>query len=299
MVFLILGVSLVLTTFVLFMQRRWRGSGQRAILIVHEGGDEVRRPLTLMVIDADEEQATLVPLPTNWKVPAAVQYGSYASDALVGLTQLEQLHWRFLLLTLGLDLGVTIDDIVWTSKPPPLQLTDVRAVVGSTLLNRSYTTLMYWDRWRLWWQLQRIAEYHVQTADMAAMISSETGELDSAALERSAARLWQDRQIRQSEASVVILNASGQTGLANRTARALELAGYYVRNVETAPEEERSTVYRTSEVDKDESKRWARQRLELFLEKFDAKVDQERTQRARADFVIVIGKDIATLYKGK
>lgn len=281
---LIFFASLFLAVFVLFMQRRWRAPGQRAIVIVHDAVDPVRKPLTIVIIDPQSPRLTIAPLPPERSFSPLLGYGTYQSQALVGLTQLDGLKWDFLTGSLSLELGVALDGIIWSRSEKIESRGDVRAAVLAVLANRSATTLAYWDRGRLLAMLESIPDYKLDISFPA--------QADEDAVEKWAARTIQDNQIRSSGITVAIQNASGIQGLATRYSRMLRIMGYDVRNIETIPEQTRSRLVHRPEAESTSQGQWAIHRLVVAASYLEKEVDEELAQKLRSDLVLVLGTDM-------
>lgn len=159
---LVTAISLLLTVFVLFMQRQWKLPGQRALLVVHNGVDEVRKPLSIVVMRFSEQELFFLPIPEEQSVNVLSNDISYSSDALVGYTQLEEYRWEYLEYLVSLEYGVVLDGIVWTDlSPEELQANTWHSVAGQSLWRRAPTTLAYWDRVRWWRGMFGIPSYQV------------------------------------------------------------------------------------------------------------------------------------------
>lgn len=285
-------ISVLLIVFVLFRQREWRQPGQRAVLIVQEGQDEVRRPLTIAISDPETPKLVLMPLPRNQYVAAAVaSYGTYQTDALVGLTQLEKLDWAFLKQTVTWEYGVVIDGVVWTKASTVASLADVAKIAQAGIVNSLPTTLTYWDRWAWYQQLAKIPSYQGETVKLSDWLQPE-GQLQELSYDAWAERTIQDSQVRRANLSVVVQNASGVQGQASRVARALRLIGFGVRNIETLPEQSNTKILLSPDLKRTEPVvRWGEERLKRLFPYAGVEENSEITQRARADMVLLLGTD--------
>lgn len=295
--FLLMAViSLALTVFVLFMQREWRLSGVRTVVLVHmPESDVVRRKLTLVQLDQQQNQLTIVPLPPEQQVAIFNQPEvSFATDALYGYSQLEKKDSSWIRLQLALEYGVVVDGIIWTSDVTVTTKKEVMNNSWKTLVRQRPTSLTYWDR-LIWWQsLRKVEDFAVGTPiSLAEYVLPDTKELDFTRYDRWASQNVQDTQIRQTGMSVAVLNASGVQGQAQRFSRMLELIGYEVRSVDTIePQEKTKILLAPPEEDQTASQEWTRQRMKDIFSSYQIKQDEEETEKRRSEAVIILGKDL-------
>ncbi len=285
---LIFIISLGLAGFTLFMQRHWRDPGQRGVLIIHDGLDSVRKPLTLVVIDPESPRLVILPLPPEQSLTLLLNYGSYQSQALVRLTQLEKLRWDFLLSTLALQYGVALDGMIWTKLDKIESPGDLRSLALGSIFRQNPTTLAWWDRGRLLADLQRIPEHKVDR--------SFPTDADEAGLEQWASRLIQDTQIRHSGVTVAIQNGSGVQGLAARLSRMLRIMGYDVRALETVAEVSTSKLVFRPNFEENVGGHWARLRLQAVASFLSPETDAQLPEKLRADLVVIVGTDLKTKF---
>ncbi len=284
-------VSLFLVVFLLYRQREWEQRGQRAVLVVHEQEQGVRQRLTLVVADPIQSDIHILPLPEKqYVVTAIARYGAYQTDALAGLTLLEGLDWEFLEQSLSREYGVVIDGIFWTHESEIKSDAGVRGLAWQGILNRVNTTLSYWDRWT-WWRLVRsVPSYQVELAKTEDWVDAE-GRLRTLAYESWAEKKIQDEQIRQSGIAVVVQNGSQIQGEANRVARMLRIVGYAVRNIDTIDPQENTKIVLSQTREEKSEIAWAVSRLKELYPQATVEENTEVAQRARADIVLVIGKN--------
>lgn len=284
-------LSLFLTIFILFRQRRWVGNHQRAVLVVHEGIDEVRQPLSIVVLKPDKKVQVL-PIPPQQVIETPLDYGHYNSDALVGLTQLEHLRWDFLTYTVSLEYGVSIDGIIWTKQTELTQLSQVRKLALLALFNQRPNSLAFWDRLRLWQSLQQVPSYQFTLVDVSTYLDETTHQLDQTRYDRWAELYLQDAEIRGSDYSLVVQNATSVNGYATRVGRMLSLMGYYVRGLETVEEDSGTTLF----IEKGKSS-WPSDHLQHFFDALPLKRDNNLTTEKRTNAVLRLGNDQKDWYK--
>jgi hypothetical protein len=258
--------------------------------------DVVRKPLTLITIDSLNNKVVMAPLPAAQRLPVALTYGSYTVDALVGLTQLEKLRWDFLRLSLSLELGVAVDDIIWTKQTTVTTLGQLQGLAAASLWRPPYTTMTFWDRFTLWRQLMLIPSYQVETVKMADYLQADS-TLDAAAWDRAQPRWWLDRTVRQSGLSIVVQNGSGVSGYANRLSRALGLMGFAIRQVENIPDEPKTIILTKDRSSWNSAQQWAWSRLTTLLAPFPVRTDAAAADAQRVDMVIRLGKDQSRLFR--
>lgn len=280
------------------MQRRWKLAGQRAVLIVHDSVDEVRKPLSLAVVRPTSDELTLISIPPNQSINTLKNDVAYSSDALVGFTQLEGYSWQYLQYVAGLEYGVIIDGIVWSQQAPDqITLDSVRKLAQQSLFRQTPTTLAYWDRFMWWRSLSQIPNYEVEQASEMQQFLTEEQALDTTKYQKQFFSQVQDVAIRNSGWSVAILNGSGIQGYASRVASALEMMGYEVRSVDTIESTEHSAlVFAPQRADSFIEEQWAQQRLRDFFHPFERREDEELTRRRRSNAVIILGTDQSTLW---
>lgn len=288
---LVFFLSLVLAIFILFRQRRWEGNHQRAVLVVHQGQDEVRQALTIVVLKP-EKKVQVLPIPARQVIETPLDYGSFNSDALVGLTQLEKLQWEFLTYTLSLEFGVGIDGIIWTKDEQINQLSQLKKLSIMSILNQRPTTMAFWDRLKLGQSLQRVPSYQFELVDVNIYLDESTNRLDKTRYDRWAELYLQDAEIRGSDFSLVVQNATSVNGYATRVGRMLGLMGYYVRGLETVEEDADTTLYITKG-----NLVWPGDRLRNFFAALPQKRDDELPQEKRTNAVLRLGNDQKEWYR--
>jgi hypothetical protein len=282
---LVFVLSTLLAIFILFRQRTWRGNNQRAFLVVYESPGEVRRPMSLVVLKP-QRKVQVIPLPPEQIMEAPFGYGNYTSDALVGLTVLENLRWDFLQYVVALEYGVGVDGIIWSEQSDMGKLTEVKKLALLAALNQRPTTLAFWDRLILWQWLLRVPAYQFEMVDVKTYLNNETHQLDQARYDRWAELYLQDTSIRQSNYSVVVQNGTGVDGYAGRVGRMLSLMGFYVRGLETINEQKESTL-----VIEKQNQNWPGERLEMILKLWKKKRDTGLTTEKRVNAVLQLGTD--------
>ena len=265
------------------MQRKWRGVGQRGVVIVHNSVDEVKKPLTLAVIEPSSGSLTLLPLGPEKSVSTALEHGLYPTQALVGLGQLEKLDWSFLLTTLSLEYGVVLDGVIWSSESQVVSVADVRDAAWTALRPGAQTTLPFWDRISFWLLAQRISDYRVNT-DFDPEWSSDI-------FDRWAGKELQDPQIRGSGLTLAIQNGSGIPGLATRFSRSLKLMGYDVRSVETVDTRKTSELVLGDVGKKNTTQLWAQNRLRALFSELSVRNNPDLLTDTRSDGVVIFGTD--------
>lgn len=288
---LVFFLSLALTIFILFRQRRWEGNHQRAVLLVHEGQDEVRQALTIVVLKP-EKKVQVLPIPSKQVIETPLDYGSFSSDALVGLTQLENLQWEFLTYTLSLEFGVGIDGIIWTKDEQVNQLSQLKKLALMSILNQRPTTMAFWDRLKLGQTLQQVPSYQFELVDVNIYLDEASNRLDKTRYDRWAELYLQDAEIRGSDFSLVVQNATSVNGYATRVGRMLGLMGYYVRGLETVEEDSGTTLYITKG-----NLVWPGDRLRNFFSALPQKRDDQLPQEKRTNAVLRLGNDQKEWYR--
>lgn len=287
-------LSVLLTIFILFRQRQWRGQEQRSVIVAHlpEQENQVRQKLSVILFRPGEEIHVLQ-IPARLKIETPLEYGIYESDALVGLTQLEDLKWDYLRYSISLELGVAIDDVVWTSQSEITKINQLRRLAFWAFLNQRDSTMSLWDRGKMWWWSVRLPSYQLESTDLSKYLTS-TDELNEDSYDRWAQLYLQDSQIRASDFSVVVRNGSGINNYASRVARFLTLTGYYVRSVETVDQQEdqeETALFLQSRPDS-----WPAWRLLSLVDEFPWYKDKQLTQDNRAQAVWVIGTNERQLF---
>jgi len=283
-------LSTVLSVFILFRQRQWQGDHQRAVLVVHSVGDEVRQPLSLVIVKP-ENKIQVLPLPPDQIVETPLDYGGYATDALVGLTQLENLRWEYLTYAVSLEYGVAIDGIVWSKEPDLKNLSQVRKLAFLALINRQPSTIVFWDRFKWWVWLQRVPSYQFESVDVAQYVDGNR-RLDQARYDRWAELYLQDSAIRGSDYSLIVQNGTGVDGYAHRVGRMLGLMGFYVRGLETIDGLEKSAVLLEKGAEP-----WSAQRLQSVFSSFPSKKDPGLVEEKRTNAVLRVGTDQSVYFK--
>lgn len=287
---LVFLLSSLLTIFILWRQRQWRGDHQRAIVVVHQLEDEIRHPLSLVVF-RPEDKVQILELPPHQLVETPLEYGTYTTDALVGFTQLEDLQWEYLQYTLSLEYGVALDGIVWSTQSELSQIDHVRRMALLSLINQCPSTLAFWDRMKMWLWAQRIPTYQLESTDLNQYLKDDN-RLDQTRYDRWAELYLQDVAIRSSDFSVAVHNGTSINGYAKRVARMLNLMGYYVRNVETVDAEDTSRIWHDGNISS-----WPAQRLRNVTSVFSWKKDKQRVEEVRSEVLWLLGTDQRELFK--
>lgn len=284
----------VLTIFILFRQSEWSGKQQRGVILIESRPDEVRQPLTLVIMKPDNK-VFVMPIPAQQKIETPFNYGTYSSDALVGLTQLEQLDWEYLEYTLALEFGVALDGIIWTDTPAS-SVGELRSLGLQAVLNRKASTVSWWDRMTWWRWLQQVPTYQLETLDMSNYLIGDTNMLDTTRYDRWAELYLQDPDIRGNGFSVSVQNGSGIEGYASRVGRMVGLMGYDLRSIDTVGTSTISELLWAETLQRDN---WSAQRLQEVLEPFRARVDQGANEQARSQAIIRLGTDQSTLFQSR
>lgn len=288
---LVFLLSSLLSIFILWRQRAWVGNHQRAVVVVHQTQEEVRHPLSI-VIFKPEEKIQVLRLPPEQMIETPLEYGTYTSDALVGLTQLEGLKWDYLQYALSLEYGVALDGIIWSQTAELNQVSQIRGLALRSVFNRRPSTLAFWDRMKMWLWSQRVPNYQLEVTDMARYLEEDSKKLDQTRYDRWAELYVQDVAVRGSDYSVAVHNGTNINGYAKRVSRMLGLMGYYVRAVETVQPQEQSIIWHESG-----TATWPAQRLKAVANVFDWKKNAEKTSDARADAVWQLGSNERELFQ--
>lgn len=288
---LVIGLSILLATFLLFSQRQWKSDQLRSVVIIHSLGDEVRQPLTLVVV-RPENKVQVIAIPPDQVIETPFGYGSYNSDALAGLTQLEHLKWSFMAYSLSLEYGAGIDGFIWAENNQSItQLGQIKGLVSRSLISQRPTTLVFWDRLTLWLKLQRVPAYQLEVVNIKPYLDKTNNRLDQSRYDRWAELYLQDQHIRESDYSVIVQNGSGIDGYAQRVGRMLRLIGYYVRGLETIE------TSQNSEIITDQTTGWPLQRLESIMTVFSKRKDRQLLQEKRSNAIIRLGENQKDLLK--
>lgn len=280
-----------LTIFILFRQRKWEGAEQRAVLLIQSVPGEVRQPLSIVVLKPGEKIYLLQVSPQQ-KIETPFNYGIYTSDALAGLTQLENLDWEYLEYTVALEFGVALDGVIWTDTPVTNR-SELSSLSLQALLNRKANTLAWWDRMTLWRRVQQAPSYQVESIDLQQYLISGSQLLDTTRYDRWAELYLQDSTLRASGYSVAVQNGSGIEGYAGRVGRMLGLMGYDLRSIDTVGTSTISELLWAQEPKNE----WASKRLGAILETFTQRVDANTAEQARSQAVVRLGTDQAILFR--
>lgn len=283
--FLAVGAVVLL---VFFWQRRWHGQGLRAVLLVSQSEDRVRQPMKILLIDPSERTITQIPIPQETAWPALFKHGFFVSDALPGLTALEDYEADFLSSSIGMPLGIGIEGVLWRSKPLPTTRAQVVRWLWLHAINGAPTDLPLWDRWRLLgWVL------FTPASGWQDRVVPTTTEVDGTS-RLSKLKDWQDPVIRRSGATIVIRNGTDEPGLAARLAEGFEQWGFRVRNVETGEVGESRIVWSG---EKEGDLGWSLQQLLSVWRVLPTTVDQAALASQRADVILELGPDLVSRYR--
>jgi hypothetical protein len=284
-------VAWILTIFILYRQRRWQGPEQRAVLVVQSVPDTVRLPLRLVVLKPGEKIYILNISPEQ-KIATPFKYGTYTSDALVGLTQMEEMEWSYLEYLIALEFGVAVEGIIWTDSPVTSR-SELSALSLQAVLNRKSNTMPWWDRLTLWHRVQQTPSYQVESVDLGQYLISDTKLLDTTRYDRWAELYLQDSTIRGSGYSVAVQNGSGIEGYAGRVGRMLGLMGYDLRSIDTVGTSTLSEVI-WSQSNRNE---WESTRLQTLFSSFSQRIDPNTVEQARSRAVVRLGTDQTILFQ--
>jgi len=142
--------------------------------------------------------------------------------------------------------------------------------------------------------LQQVPAYQFELVDVAQYLDEATHRLDQARYDRWAELYLQDAEVRGSDYSLVVQNATSVNGYATRVGRMLGLMGYYVRGVETVEDGNVDTSLFTQ---KESAGTWPDNRLKTFFSALPQKRDDSLTQEKRTNAVLRLGDDQKDWYK--
>jgi hypothetical protein len=311
----ILATSIGIGFFLLKERATWNGNDQVGFVVVFGNDAEVSRPLALVVVKGTAHTATVMALPNTLEIETLRGYGNYKSSSLYGLSSLEKLPTSFVTQTLAMQFGINLTDVIWVpGKDMTLSSQRLAGAFFSGILLRNHSTFSLIDRFRLWRFFSSLRPDQFSSIDIAsssvflppaqpttpgqAVADPTLLQLDPVKLDPLVFQLFSDDALRKENAAVAIVNTTGELRLGTRVARALSNMGVNVISVTSTNDGLATTQLLTADVVGTQTRAAKLIQRLLLLPNANLKTDAARTLEFRSDLVLMLGKDIATMYSG-
>ena len=310
--FFILAVAVVIAVGIIMRKSRWDGVGQYGILVVTDHPNQSAKSLALLIVRGKENTATLLPLPDTLLIETLRGYGLYKASSLFGLADLEKLPPTFVTQTLGFQFGVIVQDLIEV-KPQinqPMTPSVLQQMFAQSLLFRLPSSLSYADRYRLWkffgamrkdqlGIIDTLSSSLIKPVDQHTKDEKSKDEIlyvpDFLKLDAFVGSLFADPDIRKENKAIGVVNTTGEAHLATRVARALNLMGFNVVNIAQTPNELEKTRLDLEQKELLLTKTAQTVQDFFHLGTKESTVNRQHAVEYRADIVLFLGTDIATL----
>lgn len=314
--FLILAVAFAIAVGIIMRKSRWDRIGQYGILVVTDHPNQSAKSLALLIVRGKENAATLLPLPDTLLVETLRGYGLYKTSSLFGLADLEKLPPTFVEQTLGFQFGVSVQDFIEVQpryaqqSDQPMTPSTLQRMFAQSLLFRLPSSLSYFDRYRLWkffgairkdqlGIIDTLSSSLIKLVDQHPKDEKPKDEIlyvpDFLKLDAFIGSLFADPDIRKENKAIAVVNTTSETHLATRVARALNLMGFNVVNITQTP----NTLEKTR-LDLEQKELFSTKTVQTVQDFFhfgkeEVAVSQQHAVEYRADIVLFLGADTATL----
>lgn len=323
--FLIFIIAFAIATGMIMQKSRWDGVGQYGVLVMTNHPNQSAKSLAFLIVRGKENTATLMPLPDTLLVETLHGYGQYKASSLFGLAELEKLPPTFVKQTLGFQFGVSVQDLIEVrlqrdqqSNPQssqPMTPSTLQQMFAQSLLFRAPSSLSYFDRYRLWKFFGSMRKDQLSIIDVLSSslvkpvdqtpkdqtqkdkrLTNETWYVpDFLKFDALTHSLFADPDLRKEDKAIAVINTTGETRLATRVARALNLMGYDVVNIAQT-----SNAIAKTRLDLEQKELLSTkttQTLQTFfsLGTKEVSVSQQHALEYRADIVLFLGMDMTAL----
>lgn len=250
----------------------------------HESID-VRKHVRVVWVDFPSKIIRIVSLPDE-AVIATAAYGQYPISSIYDLFLIEQKSTDELLSFLSLQLRVPIQDIVvpTTRSDDPASL----KALGTEVLTSRDHTFSFIERLRLGLFFMTTS-FPVQQTSVTAT-PTETLTVLPTSYYAYATKFLTHPAIKQQQPTIAVLNASGKAGAARLVSDIITQYGFVpVVVMDSDQRLERGLLYTKADTNGQVT-----QFLSTLVH-LDPAVDADQTQRYRADYVLVVGTELADL----
>lgn len=302
--------SLLIGVFILKQRASWDGKTQRGFLVVFGKNSDVQRSLGIVVVNGEQQSATVLSLPRSLELETLHGYGLYKSSSLYGLAALEKLPLTFVTQTISLQFGIDVSDIIWADTDNTyLSSSRLSSEFLSQIFLRDRSTFGMIDRYRMWQFFRGLRKDQFNSIDVSSSSiikpveeGTITGEarfqLDPTKLDPLVFELFSDESVRKENLAVSIVNTTGELRLGTRIARALSNMGVNVISVVSTNDALDTTQLLADEGSDLDSETSSLIQRVLLLKDAQVKRSPEKALEFRSDIVVMLGKDIAQLYAG-
>jgi hypothetical protein len=255
-------------------------------------------PVLLVSFDPGHEKINVLKIPPETFVEAVRGYGSYRIESIYRLGEIEAGKGGDLLSGSVQDFfGVPVDSWVDASKITP-ELTKakqyLRRLFALAALKEVKSGLSSWDLVRLWWGLNSLKGFEINTIGVEQTSASEKVVLadgseavviDPERFAQVAKKLFVDDTIGQEGLAIAVVNGTPHPGLANRVGKVIENLGGRV--VELGSLEGKTTFCQLLGAEKKAKSQTVKRLTRLF----DCRWGGEAKEGFRADVVLILGED--------
>lgn len=255
---------------------------RRLVIVIQEQKQPGKT--ALIILDQAANKRTELMFSSDKKIPLAYGYGYYRPEVVPEFSQQENRGLELLHQSISNWMGIEASET--------LILPEISMYYSLTTLINAPSTLNFWERIWLWNQLVNIADTSIKKVDLELneflSIVNDSYQLDISNRNKLARDYFYDAWIAGSGHQIVIVNTTGTSGLASRTADMLIHLGFDVISLEdTRNKFEQSQIHVDSEVEFDQNYLIPLQHL--FLEIKPERV--EISNQYRGDVVIFLGQD--------
>lgn len=296
---LLLVVAGVCAVGILLRFSSWDGQSSMTFLVVFEGGEDnaVRRPLAVVTLQPFDHSISSMELPEDLQIETLYGYGPYPSSALYGLMKLEHLPPTFLEQTIAFQFGIPARNIVFAgSTKQPMTVDMLSQSFWKQLFFRETSTFPYLDRFKAWWFLSHVRKDKMTRVDLVSSGAVNNSTLDIIKSDEIVSKIFPDPLLQQEQVTVAVVNTTAEPKIATRVGRALFDMGINVVRVTDSRDgyPETHLVYTFS----DHKRSLTSETIQhvFGMEPAQVSVDTAITADYRADIVLLLGEDAASMF---
>jgi hypothetical protein len=248
--------------------------------------------LYLASFDPRNENITLMKIPPNTILEVPYGYGKYQVQFLEKLEEIEN-RPDLTEKTVRENFGLAVDGWVRVGEGDPETKRNFEKLIFQLVEGKGKTNFSVWDIWRLWWQARKVKETDFQKLNLEQMgvftkdklpDQSWVLLLDKAVFDQRVRNIFNDQMIRLENLSVVVLNGTDYSGLAERLSRILVNSGVNVVAVGNSEEPIKSCLVKSP-------KSLKGSKTVALIRRLWNCLWQEENEAGRADISLILGQD--------
>lgn len=300
LLFCVFIVALIVATFILFQMSTWDGKSAVSFLVVfsEDSEESLQRSLAIVTLQPEDHSLDVIEVPDTLKIDTIYGYGQYSSSALYGLMKLEKHNMSFLTQTMAFQFGIPVEHVVMSNEKKQEVNIDLLAnSFWNQMLFKEVSTFSYLDRVKAWWYLTHVRKDKMTSIDMLSSGLIHGDELDIVKCDQIISQVFPDPKIREEQISVAIVNTTDEAKLGTRLGRIFFNMGINVVRVTDSKDtyEKTRIVYSYN----DHKNFLATKIIQniFVISKDNVFKDSQVAEEYRADLVLLVGEDIAKVFR--